>query len=161
MQVGPTYAMNLLPSAIKLRRLCFYRCVSVHGEYLVPGGVLLLGGVLWGDRLGSIYTELIAYDAGRAHLCYEFITVCNKVAKVMFLQVCVCPLGVPGPGGVLLPGNVLWGGCLVGGLVSQHAMRQTPPGETATAAGGTHPTGMHSCCLCEGRAYWQWTHRLR
>ena len=31
-----------------------------------------------------------------------------------------------------------------GGLVSQHALRQTPPGETATAADGTHPTGMHS-----------------
>ena len=29
------------------------------------------------------------------------------------------------------------------GGVSQHALRQTPP--TATAAGGTHPTGMHSC----------------
>ena len=23
-----------------------------------------------------------------------------------------------------------------------------PPGETATAADGTHPTGMHSCCIC-------------
>ena len=32
-----------------------------------------------------------------------------------------------------------------GMLVSQHALRQTPPGETATAADGTHPTGMHSC----------------
>ena len=35
-----------------------------------------------------------------------------------------------------------------GGLVSQHALRQTPPSperETATAADGTHPTGMHSC----------------
>ena len=64
-----------------------------------PGGILLPGGVLWGDRLGSIYTELIAYDAGRAHLCYEFITIRNEVAKVIFLQVCVCPWGVPGPGG--------------------------------------------------------------
>ena len=27
--------------------------------------------------------------------------------------------------------------------VSQHALRQKPP--TANAAGGTHPTGMHSC----------------
>ena len=43
----------------------------------------------------------------------------------------------PHPGGVsrLTPG---------GGL-SQHALRQTPS-QTATAAGGTHPTGMHSCC---------------
>ena len=36
----------------------------------------------------------------------------------------------PHPGG--------WGG------VSQHVPRQTPQ-QTATAAGGTHPTGMHSC----------------
>ena len=43
--------------------------------------------------------------------------------------------GVPGPRGV----------CSRGGVVSQHALRQTPPGETATAADGTHPTGMHFC----------------
>ena len=29
--------------------------------------------------------------------------------------------------------------------VFQHALRQTPPQQTATAAGGTHPTGMYSC----------------
>ena len=29
--------------------------------------------------------------------------------------------------------------------VSQHALRQTRPNQTATAVGGTHPTGMHSC----------------
>ena len=37
---------------------------------------------------------------------------------------------VPGPGGCLF---------LVGGAWSR-------PPRTATAAGGTHPTGMHSCC---------------
>ena len=57
---------------------------------------------------------------------YIVITVRDEVAEVMFLHVCVCPqggclvqgggllLGVPGPGGG-------------GGLVSQHALRQTPP----------------------------------
>ena len=30
-------------------------------------------------------------------------------------------------------------------VVSQHALRQTPLQQTATAAGSTHPTGMHSC----------------
>ena len=40
--------------------------------------------------------------------------------------------GVPAPGGCLL-----WGGACLGGGV------ETPM--TATAAGGTHPTGMHSC----------------
>ena len=31
-----------------------------------------------------------------------------------------------------------------GGLVPGGCLVETPPG-TATAAGGTHPTGMHSC----------------
>ena len=29
--------------------------------------------------------------------------------------------------------------------VSQYALRQTRPQQTATAADGRHPTGMHSC----------------
>ena len=84
-----------------------------------------------------------------------FFTVRNEVAKVMFLQACVCPQGgevclVPGG---LLRGGSAPGGVCSGGVVSQHALRQTPPpGETATAADGTHPTGMHSC-LCYFRAY--------
>ena len=28
-----------------------------------------------------------------------------------------------------------------------HGAKTPPPGETATAADGTHPTGMHSCCV--------------
>ena len=40
---------------------------------------------------------------------------------------------VPGRGGILLPGGLLRGGAW-----------WRPP-QTATAAGGTHPTGMHSC----------------
>ena len=32
--------------------------------------------------------------------------------------------------------------------VSQHALRQTPPTpHTVIGAGGTHPTGMHSCLV--------------
>ena len=87
-----------LPSATKLRRLCFYRCVSVHSGGLVQG--CLVWGVAWSGR-------------------------------------------VPGPrGGAWFQGGLLPEGC----LVSHHALRQIPPmGETATAADGTHPTGMHSC----------------
>ena len=72
------------------------------------------------------------------------ITVCNEVAKVMFLQVSVI-LSTGTGGGVPGPGGLLWGVPGPGGLVSQHALRQTPPGETPTAADGTLPTGMHSC----------------
>ena len=80
----------------------------------------------------------------------------------IFTGVCLSTGGVPDPGvpplggawswgGLLLRGVCSWG-CLVPGgsapggrLVSQHALRQTPSRETATAADGTHPTGMHSC----------------
>ena len=63
------------------------------------------------------------------------------------------PGGGPGPeSGVVVPGpwEGAWSrrGWLVPRLVSQHALRQIPPptpGDTATAADGTHPTGMHSC----------------
>ena len=73
----------------------------------------------------------------------------NEVwGKVIFSQACVknsvhrgvglvpriCSGGVPGPRGGAWSGGVPGpGGCLV----------ETPP--TATATGGTHPTGMHFC----------------
>ena len=41
------------------------------------------------------------------------------------------PGGCPGPGGGL----------------SKHALRQTPPQQMATAADGTHSTGIHSCLI--------------
>ena len=93
----------------------------------------------------------------------------------MFLQVSVCPQGgvvsqhalqvsrptprgeVEGSGLGGSPGPHPGGssGTHVGegvsrptpGGVSQHALRQTPPQQTTTAAGGTHPTGMHSCFI--------------
>ena len=86
----------------------------------------------------------------------SFITVCNEVAKVMFLHVSV--ILFTGGGGCLSPhpkGKLrgIWsGGCLpIRGLsvqgvgvsawgVSGHTPRQ----QTATAADGTHPTGIHS-----------------
>ena len=73
-------------------------------------------------------------DSGEVEKC--FFTVRNGV----------CSRGGSGLGGGLVPG--------VEGLVSQHALRQTPPpGETATAADGTHPTGMHSCSSYKNRLW--------
>ena len=88
----------------------------------------------------------------------------------MFLQVSVCPQrGVPGPRGrCLVPGGpwsreCAWsrGVCLVpGGAwswgvgIPACTQAETPPGETATAADGTHSTGMHSCFTCRPSA-WQ------
>ena len=96
---------------------------------------------------------------------FTFITVRNEVAKVMFLQASVCPQG--GRWGCLPQ-------CMLGYHThppprSRHPPEQmppqeqtppredtppravtppeadTPPRDTATAADGTHPTGMHSC----------------
>ena len=64
--------------------------------------------------------------------------------------------GSPGP----YPGGKVGGSGLggspgphlgLGGGVSQHALRQTPPKQTSTAEGGTHPTGMQSCFRCNFR----------
>ena len=99
------------------------------------------------------------------YLSTDIITVRNKVAKVMFLQACVCPHG-----GICL--SACWD---TGPWEQTPPQADTPPGadtprswhphradtprehtppprETATAADGTHPTGMHSC-FCSASAF--------
>ena len=54
-------------------------------------------------------------------------------------------------GGACVPGGCAWqgGACMVkaeGGVRGKGGGCVT--GDTATAAGGTHPTGMHSCYYC-------------
>ena len=81
----------------------------------------------------------------------------NEVwGKVIFSQACVknsvhgggaCSRGVPALGGVL-PGGLLRGAAPRGYLVLVRGAwwsPPSPPAPTATAAGGTHPTEMHSC----------------
>ena len=67
-----------------------------------------------------------------------FITVRNEVAKVMFLQACVCLsacLDTP-PGADTPPGS--------DPLRSRHPPERRPLLRTVL---GTHPIGMHSCCF--------------
>ena len=72
----------------------------------------------------------------------------NKVwGKVIFLHpfVILFTGGVPGLGGCLVPGGCLIPGeGLVQGGSGPGGVPSDPP-RTATDAGGTHPTGMHSC----------------
>ena len=104
----------------------------------------------WGDSNGKKNPETLSPDhittdvgprltpLGRYQVSFtKLLPPANEVwGKVICLQVCVCPQGWV----CLLLGGV-WsagsgsGGCLV----------KTPPPTTATAPGGTHPTGMHSC----------------
>ena len=72
----------------------------------------------------------------------------NEVwGKVICLQVCVCvSTGVPGPGGVWSQGVSGAGGAWSQGVPGPGGYLVETP-RTATAAGGTHPTGMHSCFI--------------
>ena len=65
---------------------------------------------------------------GRSQICFLSKGACSRGGCLL--------RGVPALGGCLLPG----GGACSGGPGGDH-----PP--TATAAGGTHPTGMHSCIV--------------
>ena len=95
---------TFLPSATKLRRLCFYRCVSVH----CPRGWGGIPACLAAGLRGGLLSQHALQQVSR---------------------------GVPGLGGsargeVSAPGGGLllgWGGSAPGGLVSEHALRQTPP----------------------------------
>ena len=79
----------------------------------------------------------------------------RKFAKVMFSQVSVCPQGgVCGVGTCIARGRAWWGAmCGRGGVCGRgacvvgdvHGREACVTAETATAAGGTRPTGMHSC----------------
>ena len=69
---------------------------------------------------------------------YVFTGVCLSTGGV-------CSRGVSGPGGRLLLGGLLWGVWSSGDGIPACTEADPPPEETATAADGTHPTGMHSC----------------
>ena len=140
--------------------MVIYLCFQIHfltnhnckarSEFTeLPAGCM---GVVW-------VTILYIYRPQRSCEGYVFTGICLSTGRGAWSregypllgggawsQGGVCSWGVSAPGGAwsrggLVPG-VAWSH---GGLVSQHALRQTPPGETATAADGTHPTGMNFC----------------
>ena len=71
---------------------------------------------------------------------YIFTGVCDSVHRGLS-----APGGVSTPGEVSAPGGSAPGGSAGGGGVSALGGAWWKPPRTATAAGGTHPTGMHSC----------------
>ena len=102
--------------------------------------------VSWNDILNHSL-NLTIHDASEIALLRDFYRPQTKFAKVTFLHVSACPQGgglqahTQGGGWEVWPGD--GGSRPRPGGVSQHALRQTTQ-QTATAADGTHPTGMHS-----------------
>ena len=112
------------------------------------------------------YKYLIINAASRGFLKYEFALYCfitarNEVGARLYFhrRVWFCSQwGVPGPGGCHGPRGGSWGECAWsrgcawsgggawsrGGAPGLRGSWWRPP-ETATAVGGTHPTGMYSC----------------
>ena len=114
------------------------------------GGTLASGGTRWLKRpifdhgwMGEKHTRLKTTSDRNflyvAHSPHHYRPQ-HSYGKVMFLHMSVI--------------------LSTGGCVSEHALGQAPPGQTsradtpqiATAADGTHPTGMHSC--------WTWIQSL-
>ena len=58
---------------------------------------------------------------------------------------------MPCPGGCLVPGGSAPGGVWSGGVPGPGGCAWWRPPLTASAAGGTHPIGMHSCFVLENR----------
>ena len=94
------------------------------------------------SEMSSLYIALASNEGHQVVRCYvAFLPPATKLGQgYIFSQACVIlftgggGVGAWSRGGVHGPGGV----CMVrGGAWS--------PPETATAAGGTHPTGMHSC----------------
>ena len=114
-----------------LRRLCFHRCMSVHRGACMVGGVHGRKGRCGGACMhGGVH----AWQGGHAWqgVCVARGHVWQRGVHYKG-RACMA-------GGMHGRGHAWWGLCMAGGACVA--------GETATAAGGTHPTGMHSCLPC-------------
>ena len=75
---------------------------------------------------------------------FAYLNIYRSCEGYVFTGVCVHG----GGGGAWSREVCSGGGCLLRGVSAPGGVgipACTPPGETATAADGTHPTGMHSC----------------
>ena len=89
---------------------------------------------VWGKVIFSVACVKNSVHGGRGGIP-------AYLAGLQGVGIPACLAGLQAQGGKLR--SLAW----MGG--SQHVLRQTPPPQqTATAAGGTHPTGMHSCLYC-------------
>ena len=128
------YVVCVLITARKrsLRRLCFYSCVSVH-----RGGMRGCGGCAWLQGGGHVWLWEDVHGCGGGWACVV-VGGCAWLwgACMVGGRGCMVVGGMCGCGGAWLQGA-----CMVAG---GHAWDTTRYGQWA---GGTHPTGMHSCYI--------------
>ena len=109
--------------------------------FLIPSYCMFLppANEVWGKVM--FYTCLSFCSQGEGVVSQHALQVVSQHALQQGRGVCYpsmpCSGGVPGPGGGLLRGGSAPGGAW-----------WPCPSWMATAAGGTHPTGMHSCFKC-------------
>ena len=116
-----------LPPATKLRRLCFYTCLSVHkGGGGVPGQIPPTPGTRYTPRPDAPPDQVHPQD--QVHPPRTRYTLWTRYP--------------PGPG--TPPGTRYPPDQVQPPAPGKPPWDQVPP-QTATAADGTHPTGMHSC----------------
>ena len=126
----PVVAADLLPSATKLRRLCFYRRLSVHGGVGVSASV----------HAGISHPPEQTPPRSRPPRADTHPPVADTPLGADTLLGADTPREQKPPPGADTPPEA-----------------DPPPRDTVTASDGTHPTGMHSCfrndfaCL----QYWQ------
>ena len=118
----------LLPSATKLRRLCFYTCLSV---ILFTGGGCAIPACIAGGIPACFVAGGYAIPAClAARECYPSMP-CSRGGLPLGGA---CSRGVPAPRGV----------CYWGSACSREGLWRPHRKQTATVADGMHPTGMHS-----------------
>ena len=128
--------MGFLPSATKLRRLCFYTCLSVHRE-AVPGQV---------PPQDQVHPQT-RYPPGPGTPPMTRYTPHGQVHPPRTRYTPIPRDQVHPPG----PSTPHWdqvhppGPGIPPGTRYTPQGTGTPPRETATVADGTHPTRMHSC----------------
>ena len=132
--------------------------IQLKIKFLIDFHVKTLKRIFWHPRKIEVFSELyegcITIRINRQPWNFlNFVNFLEGIWRILNLQLILINLncwlppanevwgkvtgGVPGPGGAWSRGSAWSEGCLV--------ETPTPPPGTASAAGGTHPIGMHSC----------------
>ena len=146
------WKMLFLPSATKLRRLCFYRHLSVHRGNTWPGTPPGLGTPPWGRHPSRDQVHTTPDQVHPPGTRYTLLGADTPPGTRY----------TPSPGPGTPPNQVTPLEHTPPGTRYTPQNQVHPPGpgtpvprDKATASDGTHPTGMHSCSVEWILMFWQ------